>query len=279
MARPGSFLSLKRQMIYWGSGLFLLACTFPFFWMVSTSFKPLREIFVFPPYFFPKEFTLASFEKLFTQTNFLHYFRNSVYVSSSATLLTMLVSCGGAYSLTRFRYLGREKIASLILFTYMFAPIMIVIPFYILIRRIGLANTHLSLILANTAFCLPFSLWLLRTFFQSIPLVLEEAALVDGANRFRAVLHVILPIALPGIIATAIFTFILAWNDYIFARILITSDTLKTLPVGVGDLHSAAVIDWGMIMSAGMLITVPVLIFFIFVQRYLIAGWGAGAIK
>jgi ABC-type glycerol-3-phosphate transport system permease component len=279
MARPGSFLSLKRQMIYWGSGLFLLACTFPFFWMVSTSFKPLREIFVFPPYFFPKEFTLASFEKLFTQTNFILYFRNSVYVSSSATLLTMLVSSGGAYSLTRFRYLGREKIASLILFTYMFAPIMIVIPFYILIRRIGLANTHLSLILANTAFCLPFSLWLLRTFFQSIPLVLEEAALVDGANRLRAVLHVILPLALPGIIATAIFSFILAWNDYIFARILITSDTLKTLPVGVGDLHGAAVIDWGMIMSAGMLITVPVLIFFIFVQRYLIAGWGAGAIK
>jgi ABC-type glycerol-3-phosphate transport system permease component len=279
MARPGSLLSLKRQMIYWGSGLFLLACTFPFFWMVSTSFKPLREIFVFPPYFFPKEFTLASFEKLFTQTNFILYFRNSVYVSSSATLLTMLVSSGGAYSLTRFRYLGREKIASLILFTYMFAPIMIVIPFYILIRRIGLANTHLSLILANTAFCLPFSLWLLRTFFQSIPLVLEEAALVDGANRLRAVLHVILPLALPGIIATAIFSFILAWNDYIFARILITSDTLKTLPVGVGDLHGAAVIDWGMIMSAGMLITVPVLIFFIFVQRYLIAGWGAGAIK
>jgi ABC-type glycerol-3-phosphate transport system permease component len=279
MARPGSFFTLKRQMIYWGSGLFLLVAAFPFFWMVSTSFKPLREIFVFPPYFFPKEVTLASFEKLFSQTNFIYYFRNSVYVSSSATLLTMLVASGGAYSLTRFRFMGREKIASLILFTYMFAPIMIVIPFYILIRKIGLANTHLSLILANTAFCLPFSLWLLRTFFQSIPLVLEEAALVDGANRLRAVLHVILPLALPGIIATAIFTFILAWNDYIFARILITSDMLKTLPVGVADLHNAAVMDWGMIMSAGMLITVPVLIFFIFIQRYLIAGWGAGAIK
>jgi ABC-type glycerol-3-phosphate transport system permease component len=266
-------------MIYGGAGLFLLVSAFPFFWMISTSFKPLREIFVFPPYFFPKEVTLASFEKLFGQTNFIYYFRNSVYVSSSATLLTMLVASGGAYSLTRFRFMGREKIASLILFTYMFAPIMIIIPFYILIRKIGLANTHLSLILANTAFCLPFSLWLLRTFFQSIPPVLEEAALMDGANRFRAVLHIILPLALPGIIATAIFTFILAWNDYIFARILITSDKLKTLPVGVSDLHNAAVIDWGMIMSAGMLITVPVLIFFIFIQRYLIAGWGAGAIK
>ena len=102
---------------------------------------------------------------------------------------------------------------------------------------------------------------------------------MDGANRFRAVLHVILPLALPGIIATAIFTFILAWNDYIFARILITSDPLKTLPVGVADLHNAAVMDWGMIMSAEVSITIPVLIFFVFVQRYLIAGWGAGAIK
>jgi len=116
-------------------------------------------------------------------------------------------------------------------------------------------------------------------FFQSIPLVLEEAALVDGATRLRAVFYVILPLALPGIIATGIFTFILAWNDYIFVRILITSDNLKTLSVGIADLYNATVIDWGMIMSGGMLITIPVLVFFIFIQRYLIAGWGAGAVK
>jgi ABC-type glycerol-3-phosphate transport system permease component len=156
---------------------------------------------------------------------------------------------------------------------------MIVIPFYVLIKKIGLANTHIALIMAYTAFCLPFSLWLLRAFFQSIPLALERAALIDGASRFQAVIYVVLPLALPGIIATSIFTFILAWNDYIFVRILITSDELKTLSVGIADLHNATVIDWGMIMSGSMLITVPVLIFFVFVQRYLIAGWGAGAMK
>jgi ABC-type glycerol-3-phosphate transport system permease component len=247
--------------------------------MVSTSFKPLREIFVSPPYFLPKDFTLANFDRLFEQTRFLTYFKNSLFVSTSAVLLTMAIASAGAYSLTRFKFYGREKIASLILFTYMFAPIMIVIPFYVLIKKIGIANTHLALIMAYTAFCLPFSLWLLRAFFQSIPLVLEEAALVDGATRFRAVVHVILPLALPGIIATAIFTFILAWNDYIFVRILITSDHLKTLSVGIADLHNATVIDWGMIMSGGMLITIPVLVFFIFIQRYLIAGWGTGAVK
>jgi len=274
-----TFLSVRGQAIYWSAAILLIFTAFPFFWMLSTSFKPLREIFVSPPYLLPKDFTLANFARLFEQTRFLTYFKNSLFVSSSAVVFTMAIATAGAYSLTRFKFYGREKIASLILFTYMFAPIMIVIPFYVLIKKIGIANTHLALIMAYTAFCLPFSLWLLRAFFQSIPLVLEEAALVDGATRLRAVVHVILPLALPGIIATAIFTFILAWNDYIFVRILITSDNLKTLSVGIADLHNATVIDWGMIMSGGMLITIPVLVFFIFIQRYLIAGWGTGAVK
>jgi ABC-type glycerol-3-phosphate transport system permease component len=274
-----SFFSLRGQVIYWCAAVLLILTAFPFFWMVSTSFKPLREIFVSPPNFLPKNFTLANFVQLFEQTRFLTYFRNSVFVSTLTVIFTMAIATAGAYSLTRYKFYGREKIASLILFTYMFAPIMIIIPFYVLIKKIGIANTHLALIMAYTAFCLPFSLWLLRAFFQSIPLVLEEAALVDGATRLRAVVHVILPLALPGIIATGIFTFILAWNDYIFVRILITSDNLKTLSVGIADLYNATVIDWGMIMSGGMLITIPVLVFFIFIQRYLIAGWGAGAVK
>ncbi len=279
MTPKNTFFSLRGQAIYWCAAILLVLTAFPFFWMISTSFKSLREIFVFPPYFFPKDFTLANFERLFEQTRFLTYFKNSVFVSTSAVVLTMTIASAGAYSLTRFKFYGREKIASLILFTYMFAPIMIIIPFYVLIRKMGIANTHLALIMAYTAFCLPFSLWLLRAFFQSIPMALEEAALTDGAGRIRAVIYVIFPLALPGIIATGIFTFILAWNDYIFVRILITSDELKTLSVGIADLYNATVIDWGMIMSGGMLITIPVLVFFIFIQRYLIAGWGAGAVK
>jgi ABC-type glycerol-3-phosphate transport system permease component len=274
-----NFFSMRGQFIYGCAAILAIATAFPFFWMVSTSFKPLQEIFVFPPNFFPAEFTLKNFERLFEQTRFLTYFKNSVFVSFTTVVLTMTIGSAGAYSLTRFKFYGREKIASLILFSYMFAPIMIVIPFYVLIKKIGLANTHAALILAYTAFCLPFSLWLLRTFFQSIPLALEKAALIDGASRLEAVIYVVLPLALPGIIATGIFTFILAWNDYIFVRILISSDELKTLSVGIADLYNATVIDWGMIMSGSMLITMPVLVFFVFVQRYLIAGWGAGAMK
>lgn len=270
----------SRELAVYGCALILLIfAAFPFFWMISTAFKPLREIFAYPPYFFPKDSTLANFVRLFEQTRFLTYFKNSVIVSTSAVVVTMIIATAGAYSLTRFRYYGREKIASLILFTYMFAPIMIIIPFYVLIRKIGIANTHLALIMAYTAFCLPFNIWLLKAFFQSIPIVLEEAALTDGAGRIQAIIHVVFPLALPGIIATGIFTFILAWNDYIFVRILITSDELKTLSVGIADLYNATVIDWGMIMSGGMMITIPVLVFFTFIQRNLIAGWGAGAVK
>ena len=268
-----------RGMLYLGAGLLALQAAFPFFWMISTSFKPPSEVFAQPPAFIPEDPTWENFGRLFTATGFLVYFKNSVIVSGLSVLLTMVVSAAGAYSLTRFRYVGREKIAGLILCTYMFAPIMVVIPFFILVKKAGIENTHFALVLAFTSFCLPFTLWLMRAFFATIPLELEEAALVDGAGRVRAVIHVVLPLALPGIIATSIFTFILAWNDYIFTRILITSDDLKTLPVGVQDLFHSALIDWGLIMAAGMMITIPALVFFLAVQKYLIRGWGAGGVK
>ncbi len=272
------FLS-ARGLLYVGALLLAIQAAFPFFWMLSTSFKPPAEVFAQPPSFIPEDPTWDNFHRLFTATAFLVYFKNSVIVSGLAVLLTMVVSAAGAYSLTRFNYLGREKIAGLILCTYMFAPIMVVIPFFILVKKAGVENTHFALVLAFTSFCLPFTLWLMRAFFATIPLELEEAALVDGAGRVRAVIHVVLPLALPGVIATSIFTFILAWNDYIFTRILITSDELKTLPVGVQDLFNSALIDWGLIMAAGMMITSPALIFFLAVQRYLIRGWGAGGVK
>jgi ABC-type glycerol-3-phosphate transport system permease component len=122
-------------------------------------------------------------------------------------------------------------------------------------------------------------MWLLRSFFQSIPIDLEEAAMIDGCSRPQAVLRVIFPLALPGVIAVAIFTFIVAWNDYLFARVLIGADDLKTLPVGIQDLYESTVTDWGMVMAAGVMISIPALLFFLAVQRYLIAGWGAGAVK
>lgn len=270
---------MRRAGIAAGASALVFFTAFPFAWMVLTAFKRPYEIFTTPPTFFPATFTPENVTRLFEQTRFGTYLANSVLVASATVLLTLLVATPAAYALTRFRWRGRETVAATVLFAYMFAPIMVIIPFYVLMRTLELTNTHLGLALAYSAFCLPFALWLLRSFFQAIPLELEEAALTDGASRTRAVLHVVLPLATPGVIATGTFTFILAWNDYIFARVLLSADELKTLPVGIADLYNASVVDWGMIMSAGLLVLLPVLVVFVFIQRYLVAGWGSGGIK
>ena len=279
MTRSYGFLSLRGQVVLASSLGLLMFTAFPFAWMASTAFKVSQEIFLTPPTLIPRTFTFANVQRLFDETRFLTYFRNSMVVSLSTVALTLALSTPAAYSLTRFKFPGREKAAALILFTYMFAPIMIIIPFYVMIRFLGLTNTHVGLVMAYTAFCLPFNLWLLRMFFQSIPLDIEEAARVDGATRFQSVVYVVLPLALPGVIATGIFTFILAWNDYIFARVLISADELKTLPVGIADLYNASVVDWGMIMAAGLLVITPIAGVFVIIQRYMVAGWGTGGLK
>jgi ABC-type glycerol-3-phosphate transport system permease component len=269
----------RRALLYLGALVLVAVGAFPLLWMVSTSLKPSGEIFATPPRLVPHRPTLENFTRLFSDTAFLTYFRNSAVVSLTTVLVTLTVSSLGAYGLTRFSFVGRDKVAGLILTTYMFAPVMIIIPFYILVKQLGIVNTHLALVLSYTTFCLPFCLWLLRAFFLSIPIELEEAALVDGAGRGRAVWHVVLPLALPGLIATGIFTFILAYNDFLFSMVLITSEELKTLPVGVNDLFNATIVDWGMIMAAGVMITAPAVLFFAAVQRYLVQGWGAGGVK
>ena len=267
---------LGRLAVYGFAALLAFLCGFPLLWMVLTSIKPDREILTAIPTFWTSQPTLGAYGRLFSETNFLTYFWNSIFVAGCATLLTIVVATLAAYGITRFRFRGRETIAGTMLFTYMFAPIMIVVPFYILMRGAGLTNSHLGLILAYTTFSLPFSMWMLRSFFQSIPLELEEAAMIDGASRPKAVRLIIVPLALPGVIAVSIFTFIVAWNDYLFARVLIGTDSLKTLPVGIQDLYESTITDWGMVMAAGVMITIPALLFFLAVQRYLIAGWGDG---
>jgi ABC-type glycerol-3-phosphate transport system permease component len=276
---PALRRGLGRAGTYLGAGALAFACGFPLFWMAMTSIKPDREIVTATPSFWTAAPHLDAYRRLFEQTRFETYFLNSITVAGASTLLTIAVAVLAAYGITRFRFRGRESIATVMLFTYMFAPIMIVIPFYIMMRRLGLTNSHLGLVLSYASFSLPFSMWLLRSFFQSIPLELEEAAMIDGATRPQAVARVIVPMALPGVIAVSIFTFIVAWNDYLFARVLIGKDDLKTLPVGIQDLYESTITDWGMVMAAGVLITIPALAFFAAVQRYLVSGWGAGAVK
>lgn len=272
--------SLQRDlMLYFCALLLGFLSAFPLLWMISTSLKPPRELLAWPPSFLPKQPTLQNFVLLFQESNFLLYLKNSLICTLTATVIAILIASAGAYSLTRYRYRGREKFATLILLAYMFPPVVLIIPFFVWMQSLGLIDSYLSLIMSYVALSLPFAVWLLRAFFQSIPLEIEEAALIDGADRLRAVIYVIFPLALPGVIATSIFTFIVSWNDYLFALVLMTEDEMRTLPVGLGELLNRAFIDWGVIMAAAMLITIPALLFFITTQNFLIKGWGAGAVK
>ena len=256
------------------------AAAFPLFWMVVTSLKPGFELFRRPPTMLPETVTFEHYWRLLTETPFVRYFANSVVLATTTTLVVVVIGTVGAYSLVRFRYRGRESLAFLVLFTYLLPSVVLIIPLYLLMVRLGLANTILSLVIAYTTFALPYALWLLRSFMAGVPEDLESAALVDGASRLGAFRDVILPQLVPGIISTALFTFILAWNEYLYALVLVNSDSARPLTTGVMTmLISAFNIEWSLLMAASVMMSLPLIIVFAFLQSYLTRGFGAGAVK
>lgn len=259
--------------------VFFILAMLPLGWMLITSLKGSKEILQYPPSFVPSNITIENYLNLFKESNFAVYLKNSLFVATCVVIITNTISTLGAYSLCRFNYSGKQIITVTSLLGYMIAPMMIVIPFYMVMRFFEVANTHIALILAHTAFCFPFALWLMKSYLADIPLELEKAAKVDGANQWQTLIYVVLPLCTPGITAVSIFTFILSWNDYVFARILITSDVLKTIPIGIEDIYNGTVVDWGMLMAAGIVVTLPVLAGFIVINKVLMKGWGYSGLK
>ena len=253
---------------------------FPLVWMILTSVKPQFELFRIPPTILPQEVTFEHYHRVLVETPFLKYFRNSVILSIGTTVVVVLIGTLGAHSLVRFAYPGRERIAQLVLFTYLLPSVVLIIPLYLLMVWLGIANTLFSLMLAYTTFALPFALWLLRSFMQGIPQDLEAAALVDGASRMEAFVDVILPQAVPGIISTSLFTFILAWNEYLYALVLVNTDEARPLTTGVMNmLITAFNIEWSLLMAASVMMSLPVIVVFALLQKHLTRGFGAGGVK
>lgn len=258
----------------------VLVVAFPLIWMILTSIKPQFELFRIPPSFLPQQPTLEHYWRLLTETEFLTYMRNSVIIASGTTFVVIVLATLGAHSLVRFSYPGRERLAQLVLFTYLLPSVVLIIPLYMLMVWLEIANTILSLVVAYTTFSLPYALWLLRSFMAGIPDDLESAAMVDGASRMEAFIDVILPQALPGIISTALFTMILAWNEYLYALVLVNTDAARPLTTGVMSmLVSAFNIEWSLLMAASVMMSVPLIIIFTFLQKYLTRGFGAGGVK
>lgn len=269
--------SVAVNVVTWA---IVLAVSFPLLWMVITSIKPQTELFQIPPGILPSSVTLAAYVSLLAGTPFLGYFTNSVILATSTTIVVVAIGTLGAFSLVRFNYRGRETLAGLVLFTYLLPSVVLIIPVYLLMVGVGLANTLSSLVIAYTTFALPYALWLLRSFMQGIPADLEAAALIDGASRIGAFFDVILPQALPGIISTALFTFILAWNEYLYALVLISSDSARPLTTGVMNmLITSFNIEWSLLMAASVLMSIPLIVIFAFLQSYLTSGFGAGGVK
>jgi len=258
----------------------VLAVVFPLIWMIVTSGKPQSELFSIPPTLMPETITFEHYRRLLTDTPFLQYFRNSMILAVTTTVVVVVLGTLGAYSLVRFKYRGRETLATLVLFTYLMPSVVLVIPLYLMMAKLGLTNTLASLVIAYTTFALPYALWLLRSFMSSIPVDLESAALVDGAGRMGAFFDVILPQALPGIVSTALFTFILCWNEYLFALVLVNSDSVRPLTAGTMNmLITAFNIDWSLLMAASVMMSLPLIVIFTFLQGTLTKGFGAGAVK
>jgi multiple sugar transport system permease protein len=272
--------TLFLELCAWAVRFVLLVfCAAPLYWMVASSIKPSVELLATPPTLWPQTVTFSAYVRLSTATTFWTYFLNSVLVSAATTVLVVAAGSLGAYSLTRYQFRARQWVGRVLLVGYIFPPILLVVPLFIFAFELGLTNSRVGVSLANMSFALPFALWILRAFFQSVPPELEEAAMTDGASRLQALVYIVGPMALPGVIATSIFTFIVSWNDYVIASVLINWDELKTLPVGINDLFQALYVDWGLIMAAGVLVTIPALGCFVALQRYLIEGWGSGGIK
>lgn len=275
-------MNASRARMIWSvvTWTIVLAVVFPLIWMIVTSVKPQSELFSIPPTLMPETITFEHYRRLLTDTPFLQYFRNSMILAVTTTVVVVVLGTLGAYSLVRFKYRGRETLATLVLFTYLMPSVVLVIPLYLMMAKLGLANTLASLVIAYTTFALPYALWLLRSFMSSIPVDLESAALVDGAGRMGAFVDVVLPQALPGIVSTALFTFILCWNEYLFALVLVSSDSVRPLTAGTMNmLITSFNIDWSLLMAASVMMSLPLIVIFTFLQGTLTKGFGAGAVK
>jgi len=272
-SRTTRFLLLYLPLI-----LFLLFLLFPFYWTFVTSLKSSAELHSTTVVYWPTNPTFQAYSYLFEQYNFLHPMKNSLIVAVITTLVSLTVSTLAAYAFSRFRFKGRKPLMVLFLTNNMFPTVLLLIPLYTIMRRMGLLYTPWSLVLSYTTFTIPFSVWLLNGYMNDLPLSMEEAAMVDGANRATAFVRIILPVLLPCLLATGVYIFMQSWNEYTFA-VLFTNEKSRTIPVALKNLVGQLGVQWELITAGGIITVIPVCVMFFFAQKRLVAGLTAGAVK
>lgn len=259
--------------------IILVATLFPIVWMLFAAIRPTTETLAFPPVWIPREITFEAFARLASDADELRYFANSYIIAGSTAALTIALAAPCAYGFSRFRIPGAALILLAILSLQMLPTVALILPFYSMARTVGIYNTHLGLVLADTAFTLPIAIWLLKGFFDSIPAALEEAAMVDGGTRLQALLLVVLPLAMPGLVSAGVFAFLWSWNEFLFALVLTSGDAVAPLTIRMSQFFTQYGRDWNGIMALNVVASIPLLVFFVFMQRWVISGMTGGAVK
>ena len=275
---------MLRRPLYWSVHYFLLSlyvlfALFPLYWLLKVALTPNELLYSEGIRLWPSRASLEHFRFVLAHSDFPLFFRNSLIVSTSTAVLATIVSSACGYGLSRFTFKGKSALVALMLITQMFPLVMLVAPMFRLLTPLGLTNSLTGLVIVYTAFNAPFATFLMQSFFDAIPRELEEAAMIDGATRFGAFRRIILPLTLPGIAATSGFVFTAAWSELLFALMLINSESQKTFSVGLLTFIGKFAVDWGQMMAASVMALIPVCIFFAFLQRYLVTGLTAGAVK
>jgi len=263
---------------------YLLFALVPFGWMLTASLEPQTSLYRAHLSLLPSPVTLANYRALFTAnpvagTDFPRYFMNSLIVVCCTVVLAVLVAVPAAYGFSRYRFFGKDAMLYGILLQSIFPLVNFLIPLYILMQDLGLLNTYGSLIIAYLTFSLPLNIWILKSFFDGIPTDMEMSARLDGASAWRAFVEIAIPPAMPGIVATAIFTFILAWDEYLYALTMISTSSMRTLPLGIFAYFSEGVPNWSGLTATAIAMSIPVIVVFLVLQKYFIAALTKGALK
>ncbi|RDJ25170.1 carbohydrate ABC transporter permease [Bosea caraganae] len=260
--------------------LILLAITVvPFFWMIVSSFKSLAELYSMPITWLPKVTTWANYKKVLFDSNIPRYFWNSTVVSLGSTIIALIFATPAAYGFSRFEFKGRGVWQTLILMSHLLPSAALIVPLYIFLGYLNLLNTLVGLILVYLVLTLPLSIWMLTGYFKSIPVELEEAAIIDGASRWGVLFRIMLPLSLPGIVVIFLYSFVATWNEFIFALSFANDSTVKTLPIGLAEFSTEYDTDWGAIMAASVIMSLPIAAIFLGLQKVFVGGMMSGAMK
>ena len=271
---------LLADIVTWLLGLVVTVfAVFPIVWALLTSFKTEKEIITRVMQYLPHTLDFQNYYDIWTRSNFPTLLMNSAVVTSLTVVICAVVGTLASYAVARFRFRGRRELMLFYLVVRMFPAVMIIIPLFILMRNIGLLDTRLGLALAYTTFLLPVFIWMMKGFFDAVPIELEDAARIDGCSRIGAMVRVILPLVVGGLVATAVFVAIGAWNEFLFALMMTTSTGSRTWPVGLQLMVGEFQLPWGTLAAGGIISIIPVIILFALVQRALVRGLTAGAVK